>query len=158
GASNPDIFAQHYDYWGQPTWTPSGSTTGRPVCAVVGIQRLRALQSDGVGGAYVVWADSRVGTTVPLYAAHLHSDGVDGAPWTANGVRVSPATQGVRIVGSAVSPTGNLTLAWTPTGAIVGTATPPRAEFVPGNGGHVFVTWGGADIRCSRLDASGVRV
>ena len=180
GASNPDIFAQHYDYWGQPTWTPSGSPTGRPVCAVVGIQRLRALQSDGVGGAYVVWADSRVGTTVPLYAAHLHSDGVDGAPWTANGVRVSPATQGVRIVGSAVSPTGNLwlawrdinvptqfnaqqvngdaTFAWTPTGAIVGTATPPRAEFVPANGGHVFVTWGGADIRCSRLDASGVRV
>jgi len=180
GASNPDIFAQHYDYWGQPTWTPSGSPTGRPVCAVVGIQRLRALHSDGVGGAYAVWADSRVGTTVPLYAAHLTSDGVDGAPWTANGVRVSPATQGVRIVGSAVSPAGNLWLAWrdinvpsqfnaqqvnadasfawTALGAIVATTTPTRAEFVPGPGGHVFVTWGGSDIRCSRLDALGVRV
>jgi hypothetical protein len=180
GASNPDIFAQHYNYWGQPMWTPSGSPTGRPVCAVVGIQRLRALQPDGAGGAYVVWADSRVGTTVPLYVAHLRSDDVEGAPWAANGVRVSPQTQGVRIVGSAVSPAGNLwlawrdinvpaqfnaqqvnsnaTFAWTPLGALVATAMPPRAEFVPGLGGHVFVTWGGTDIRCSRLDASGVRV
>jgi hypothetical protein len=180
GASNPDIFAQHYDYWGQPTWTPSGSPTGRPVCAVVGIQRLRALHSDGAGGAYVVWADSRTGATVPLYVSHLRTDGVDGSPWTTNGVRVSPVTQGVRIVGSAVSPTGSLWLAWrdinvpgqfnaqqvgtdasfawVATGAVVGTVTPPRAEFVPASGGHVFVTWGGADIRCSRLDALGVRV
>ncbi|HXS81542.1 MAG TPA: T9SS type A sorting domain-containing protein [Methylomirabilota bacterium] len=180
GASNPDIFAQHYDYWGVPTWTPAGSPTGVPVSAVVGIQRLRALVPDGVGGAYVVWADSRVGTTVPLYVAHLRSDGVEGAPWTANGVRVSPATQGVRIVGSALSPAGSLwlawrdinlatqfnaqqvnsdaTFAWTPLGALVATTAPPRAEFVPGPNGHVFVTWGGTDIRCSRLDASGVRV
>ena len=180
GPSNPDIFAQHYDFFGQPQWTPSGSPSGRPVCNVVGIQRLRALQSDGAGGAYVVWADSRVGTTVPLYAAHLSADGVDGAPWTANGVRVSPATQGVRIVGSGVSPAGSLWLAWrdlnvpgqfnaqqvgldasfawTPLGAIVATVTPARAEFIPASNGHVFVTWGGADVRCSRLDASGVRV
>jgi hypothetical protein len=179
GPSNPDIFAQHYDYFGQPTWTPSGSPTGRPVCNIVGIQHLRALHADGAGGAYVVWADSRVGTTVPLYAAHMSVDGVDGAPWTANGVRVSPATQGVRIVGSDVSPTGSLwvawrdvnvpgqfnaqqvgsdaSFAWTSLGAIVATVMPPRAEFVPASGGQVFVTWGGSDIRCSRLDAAGNR-
>ena len=180
GASNPDIFAQHYDYWGQPTWTPSGSPTGRPVCAVVGIQRLRALHPDGAGGAYVVWADSRTGSTVPLYVAHLRTDGVEGLPWTANGVRVTPVTQGVRVVGSALSPAGSLWLAWrdlnvsgqfnaqrvgidasfawVATGAIVGTVTPARAEFVPAPGGHVFVTWGGSDIRCSRLDDLGERV
>ena len=180
GPSNPDLYAQHYDYWGHPLWTPLGSPTGQPVCAVVGIQRLRALHADGAGGAYVVWADSRGGTTVPLYAAHLVAGGIEGAPWTANGVRVSPATQGVRIVGSAVSPAGSLWLAWrdinllsqfnaqqvgldgsfawTSLGAIVATVVPLRAEFVPGPGGNVFLTWGGSDIRCSRLDPSGVRV
>jgi hypothetical protein len=89
-------------------------------------------------------------------------------------------TQGVRIVGSAVSPAGSLWLAWrdinvpgqfnaqqvgtnasfawTPTGAIVATVTPTSAQFVAAPGGHVFVTWGGADIRCSRLNELGVRV
>jgi len=69
GPSNPDIFAQHYDNAGHPTWTPSGSPSGQPVCAVVGLQHLRALHADGSGGAYVVWADSRVGTTVPVSMA-----------------------------------------------------------------------------------------
>jgi len=180
GPSNPDIYAQHYDYWGHPLWTPLGSPTGVPVCAVVGLQHLRALHADGAGGAYVVWDDSRVGTTVPLYVAHLVNDGVQGAPWTSGGVRVSPATQGIRIVGSAISPTGKLWLAWrdinvlnqfnaqqvgsdgsfawVSTGALVATAAPLRADFVPGPSGSVFVTWGGNDVRCSRLDASGTRV
>src|ERR1041385_1170318 len=43
GPSNPDLYAQHYDYWGHPMWTPLGSPTGIPVCAVVGLQRLRAI-------------------------------------------------------------------------------------------------------------------
>ena len=180
GPSNPDLYAQHYDYWGYPMWTPLGSPTGIPVCAVVGLQKLRAMYADGAGGAYVVWADSRVGTTVPLYAAHLVSGGVDGGAWTTGGVRVSPATQGIRVVGSAVSPAGSLwlawrdianpsqfnaqqvgsdaTFAWTSLGAVVATVSPLHADFVPGPNGNVFVTWGGSDIRCSRLDASGVRV
>ena len=180
GPSNPDLYAQHYDYWGHPMWTPLGSPTGIPVCAVVGLQKLKAIHSDGTGGAYVVWADSRVSTTAPLYVAHLVTGGVQAGPWTANGVRVSPANQGIRIVGSAVSPTGSLWLAWrdinivgqfygqlvgadaafawTALGAIVATAQPTRAEFVPGAIGNTFVTWGGSDVRCSRLDASGVRV
>ena len=180
GVSNPDIYAQHYDWFGTATWTPSGSPTGRPVCAVVGIQRLRAVIADGSGGAYVVWADSRSGTTVPLYVSHMTSDGVDGAPWTTNGVRVTPVSSGVRIVGSSVTPAGGMWVAWrdigipsqfnaqqvgsdasiqwTALGAIVATTTPPRAEFVPAGNGQVFVTWGGSDIRCSRLDATGARV
>ena len=180
GASNPDIYAQHYDYWGIPTWTPSGSPTGVPVCAVVGIQHLRALHSDGQGGAYVVWADMRTANSAPLYVAHLGPNGVAGSPWTANGVRVTPATSGIRIVGSATSPAGGLWLAWrdlnqvnqvngqhvapnasfrwAPFGAILATVTPLRADFVPGPSGQAFFTWGGSDIRCARLDSTGVRM
>ena len=179
-ASNPDVFAQHYDYHGNRLWTPSGSVNGRPVCAAVGIQRLRSVVSDGAGGAYVVWADSRSGTGSPLYAARLLPAGVAGAPWPVNGVRVTPITTGIRIVGSATSSTGGLWLAWrdigipsqfnaqhvttdatfqwSPLGAIVATVTPAHVDFVPASSGHVFVTWGGSDLRCSRLDTAGTRV
>src|ERR1043166_4783829 len=81
--TNPDIVAQHFGNFGDPLWSPSGSPTGRNVCAVVGIQRLRAIQEDGAGGAYVAWADSRVPGTVPLYGMRLTPGGVAAAPWPA---------------------------------------------------------------------------
>lgn len=180
GASNPDLYAQHYNHVGTPQWTPLGSPSGVPVCAVVGIQRLRALHPDGNGGAYVVWADQRAANSAPLYVAHMTSAGVTGSPWTANGVRVTPITAGVRIVGSAPSPAGGLWLAWrdlaianqvlgqhiapnaafrwSALGAILATVTPVRGDFVPGHSGQVFFTWGGSDIRCSKLDSTGVRM
>ncbi len=180
GASNPDIYAQHYDYWGNALWTPSGSPTGVPVCGVVGIQRLRALHADGAGGAYAVWTDQRAAGSAPLYVARLGANGVAGAPWTTNGVRVTAVAAGIRIVGSTVSPGGGLWLAWrdlnvanqaygqhiapnasfrwNPLGAILATVTPLRVDLVAGPSGHVFATWGGSDIRCSRMDSTGVRV
>lgn len=180
GASNPDLYAQHYSYWGWPTWTPSGSPSGVPVCSVVGIQRLRALHADGQGGAFVVWTDMRAANSSPLYVAHLGPDGVSGAPWTTNGIRVSPITPGIRIVASSVSPAGGLWLAWrdiafsnqvngqhiavngafrwNALSAILATVAPTRADFVPGPSGQAFFTWGGNDLRCARLDSSGVRM
>lgn len=180
GTANPDLFAQHFDAWGTPQWTPIGSPTGRPVCAVVGIQRLRAIHRDGSGGAYVIWSDQRGGTTTPLYVAHLSHAGVDEGAWTTNGVRVSPVTTGIRLVGSATSPDGGLWLAWrdlavanqvlgqhvavngsfrwSSLGATIATVSPSNLDFVPATGGHLLATWGGTDVRCSRLDSTGVRV
>lgn len=179
-ASNPDIVAQHYNDFGAPTWIPSGSPTGRNVCAVVGLQRLRAIQEDGSGGAYVVWADNRSPTASPLYAMRLTPAGVAGAPWTTNGVLVTPITPGIRIVGSATTPSGGLWLAWRdinvpsqcmgqrlrsdasfawgPSGVVIAAATPARADFVRAGSSDVFVTWGGSDIRCARMDSAGVRL
>jgi hypothetical protein len=178
--SNPDLFAQHYDYHGNALWTPSGSVSGRTLCSAVGIQHIRSLVPDGAGGAYAVWADSRSGTGSPLYAARLVPGGIAGGPWPTNGLRVTPITTGIRIVGTSTSSTSGLLLAWrdinlpaqfnaqhvspdglflwTSLGAIVATVTPARADFVPGSNGRVFVTWGGSDIRCSCLDAAGSRV
>ena len=179
GPSNPDIVAQHYNDFGTPIWTPSGSLTGRNVCAAIGIQRLHALHDDGAGGAYVVWADSRTPSTVPLYAMRLTSAGVAGAPWISNGIRITAITPGIRIVGSSASPAGGLWLAWRDngvpsqvagqqiesnaslswgaTGAVIAATTPVRADFVPASSGDVFVTWGGADIRCARLSSTGTQ-
>jgi len=181
GVSNPDIVAQRYGYAGTPLWAPSGSPTGRNVCALVGLQRLRALHDDGAGGAYVVWADGRTPGTSPLYAMRLTPAGVASAPWTANGVRVSPATSGIRIAGSATSPAGGLWLAWRDinianqlmgqhlsdaggamwgsAGTVVTSTSPVRVEFVPASAGDVFVTWSTTvDIRCSRLTPAGARL
>ncbi|MEY4375414.1 MAG: hypothetical protein RL760_1581, partial [Candidatus Eisenbacteria bacterium] len=96
--SNPDICAQRYNAAGVPQWTPVNSATGRNVCPVVGLQRLRAVQEDGTGGAYVLWADSRTTGTVPLYAARLLPSGIAGTPWPSNGLRVTPVASGVRYV------------------------------------------------------------
>lgn len=178
--SNPDIVAQHFGYFGAPLWVPSGSPTGQNVCAVLGLQRLRAIHEDGAGGAFVVWADPRTPATLPLYCARLLPTDVAGAPWPANGVRITPATSGIRLVGSAHAPGGGLWVAWrdlTGTtalsaqqvaldgsfawgagGAVVAMTAPQRADFVPASGGNVFVTWGNVDVRCSRLTAAGTRV
>jgi len=180
GVSNPEIYAQHYDFFGLPTWTPSGSPTGVPVCAVVGIQRLRALHADGRGGAYVVWSDQRTSATVPLYAAHLRPAGVEAGGWPLNGLRLTPVNSGIRIVGSNVAPDGSLLVAWRDlgvanqvwgqrvaenaalrwgaNGATVASVTPLRLDWVPAAGGGAFATWGDVDIRCSLLDSTGVRV
>ncbi len=180
--TNPDIVAQHYDNLGNPLWVPNGSPTGQSVCAVVGIQRLRAIHEDGAGGAFVVWADSRLPTSsaLPLYCMRLLPSGVAPAPWTTNGIRITPATNGIRIVGSGHAPGGGLWLAWRDifgssnlmaqhvgldasfvwgsTGTLVATVAPARADLVPASSGSLFVTWGETDVRCSRLSATGTRV
>lgn len=178
--SNPDIVGQHYDASGVPTWPLFNSPTGFNFCPVVGIQRIRGLVEDGAGGAYAIWSDSRTSTTVPLYAARLLPSGVAGSPWPSNGLRITPITSGIRIVGvdhSAVNGLylawrdlnipnqltgqhvlGTSAFAWNSSGQVIATQSPSHAEFVPASLGDVFVTWGGQDIRCQRLTETGVRV
>ena len=132
--TNPDIVAQRYDYFGNPQWVPSGSPTGRNVCAVVGLQRLKAMHEDGAGGAFVVWADPRTPATLPLYCMRLLPAGVAGAPWPANGVRITPATSTIRLVTSAHAPGGGLWLAWRD----VGGANSLMAQHVALDGSFVW--------------------
>jgi hypothetical protein len=47
---------------------------------------------------------------------------------------------------------------WAPTGSILATVTPVRADFVPGPSGQAFLTWGGNDLRCQRIDSTGARL
>lgn len=180
GTSNPDIVGQHYNYFGVPMWPLFNSTTGFNMCSIIGLQRVRGLVADGAGGAYALWSDSRISSTVPLYAAHMLATGVASAPWPANGLRLTPITSGIRIAGSARSSSNGLWLAWrdigTPNqlmgqhvlgngsfgwgslGQVIATVSPSRVEFVPTGPGETLVTWGGSDIRCERLAASGARM
>jgi hypothetical protein len=108
--SNPDIVAQRYNSAGVPQWTPINSATGRNLCPVVGLQRIRAIQDDGAGGVFVVWSDSRTTGTTPLYTTRVLPNGT--LPWTSTGVRITPVSSGVRIVGSARSSLNGLWLVW----------------------------------------------
>lgn len=83
----PGIAAQRVDSTGALAW----GATGVAVCGVTGIGFAPAIASDGSGGAFVAWTDSRGATSI--YAQRI--DAAGAAQWTANGIAVcaAPNTQ-----------------------------------------------------------------
>ncbi len=90
-----DLYGQHIDSSGIEQW----GTIGLAVAAHTGsYQDMAQLISDGAGGAYVVWQDSRNSSLYPASPAHydiyLHridSSGASVTGWTANGTLLSVA-------------------------------------------------------------------
>lgn len=76
-----DIYAQKLDATGSPVWSYSGA----PVRVASGAVTEMSMASDGFGGTYLLWSDSRADAS-DIYAQRLSSYG--GPQWTANGVRV----------------------------------------------------------------------
>jgi len=111
-----DIYAQHILASGSldPAWPVNGVT----VCSITGEQLGPVIVSDGAGGAFIAWQDSRSGPTVDdvdVFAQHVLAAGVVDARWPVNGRAVStaPRTQfGVGIVGDRV---GGVIVTWTDT-------------------------------------------
>ena len=80
------VYAQRLDAEGNPMWIANGIQVG----AVQWVTVDPVAVSDGLGGAYIIWSDSRdVGHAEDhLYAQRI---GSDGAPrWAAGGVKVCP--------------------------------------------------------------------
>src|SRR5438093_12877805 len=82
---NADIFAQKLDGAGHPQWIQDGVA----VCKAASAQSTPQIVTDGFGGAIVVWADNRSGTSTDIYAQRLSSEG--NPRWTTDGVVVSAA-------------------------------------------------------------------
>src|SRR5262245_40631889 len=81
-----DIFAQKMNAGGAAVWPEDGV----PICKYAGTQSNPKLLSDGAGGAFIVWEDSRNGANnVDIYAQRINSLGVP--QWTAGGVLVCGA-------------------------------------------------------------------
>ncbi|MAF11928.1 hypothetical protein CMK11_15890 [Candidatus Poribacteria bacterium] len=74
-----DIYAQRFDAAARPLWEPAD---GVPVAVAPGGKDDAKMVSDGQGGCFIVWEDSRQGDQ-DIYGQHLAAAG--DAIWTPNG-------------------------------------------------------------------------
>src|SRR5687767_12567283 len=153
-------------------WTASPAraqwvTDGARLTGAAGQQLLPALATDGSGGAYAVWTDSRHGN-VDLFAQHPTANGTLAPGWPAHGVpvctlavaqstpRIAPDGMGGAIVvwsdarnGNAdifaqrLKPGGTVDPAWPVNGLPVCTATGTQTTpAVASDGlGGAFIVW-----------------
>jgi hypothetical protein len=85
-----DLFAQHVLASGvvDPAWPANGTA----LVAIEGQQNAQAIASDGAGGAFVAWMDTRPGVSVAdVFAQHVLASGVVDPRWPANGLAVGAA-------------------------------------------------------------------
>jgi len=75
-----DVFAQSVNSTGDVQWTMDGVD----ICTDFQAQQQIELESDGVGGAIIVWEDRR--SNANIYAQHINKTGVP--QWAANGTLV----------------------------------------------------------------------
>jgi hypothetical protein len=98
-----DIYAQRVDAAGNLLW----DAVGVPISRASSNQIEPILVNDAGSGAFIAWADGRVGTN-DIYAAHAASSGVATAAPAApasQGNSGSPA-EGVRLIRSSANPAG----------------------------------------------------
>ena len=129
-----------------PGWPPAGL----PVCTAPGSQAYPQCVPDGLGGAVVVWMDTRDGVEYSIYAQRVLADGTIAQGWSTNGVPV--------LVGSTWS-TGSFNALWMRAvtdgsgGAYVGLQYYQRS-CVPDHPGCTSLVY---PPQVVRLQASGVR-
>jgi hypothetical protein len=87
GTTNPDIYMQHIDSLGYPTWTSSGIS----ICNDLADQSTPNLCSDMQGGVIIAWSDLRSGLERDVYAQHISSTGE--ILWEMNGIPVANKIQ-----------------------------------------------------------------
>jgi hypothetical protein len=92
-----DVYVQRVSLSAAPLWTENGVA----VCTAAGLQMFPTLVSDGAGGAFVAWQDSRGGDN-DVYLQRVNSAGTP--LWAADGVPVCTAVDEQltpRLVGDA---------------------------------------------------------
>jgi hypothetical protein len=93
GASDHNIYAQRIDRLGAVRWTADGIV----VCAAANNQTGPAIAPDGVGGAYVAWADARSAGDTDLYAQRIDAAGHTVVATLLRSFEASPVGAGVEI-------------------------------------------------------------
>jgi len=103
---NPQIYAQRIDTTGNVYWP----TDGISVCPGVGyISGEARVVSDGVGGAIIVWADSRSGND-DIYAQRVGGDGT--LHWGDSGRAVCTYSETQQLPEMASDGSGGAIIAW----------------------------------------------
>jgi FlgD Ig-like domain len=80
-----DIFAQKLDLNGEILWNPAGI----PICVNDEPQKNLNIATDGNGGAFVIWDDSRNAGGTDIYGIHILEDGETAPGWETNGNAVN---------------------------------------------------------------------
>ena len=104
-----DIYAQRLLADG--TIPPGWPADGVAVSVAPGFQLSPELTSDGAGGAYVVWEETR-GGTLDIYAQHVLASGQLAFGWDANGVSVSTAVGSQTSMVVTTDGAGGALVAW----------------------------------------------
>lgn len=86
--ANSDIYAQRLGPLGEPLWTPNGVL----ICGAINDQQFPGITSDGRGGAFIAWQDTRNGSNPDIFSQHVNPQ--SGAGFVVNGIAVSTATNG----------------------------------------------------------------
>ncbi len=130
GTTDYDIYAQHID--GNGTIHAGWAANGVPISTAAAAQFLRAIASDGAGGAIITWQDDRGGVDYDVYAQRIDGNGAIHSGWTTDGNAICTA---------------------------VGQQTNP--QIAPDGSGGAVITWsdirGGVDfdIYAQRIDGNG---
>jgi hypothetical protein len=101
------IYAQHLTSGNSP-WVANGLA----VCTATNGQFAPQVASDGAGGAFVTWYDSRSGSTNDIYVQEVSGSGVLNPIWDKNGLGIclAPNTQQYPVL--ATSSTGTTVVSW----------------------------------------------
>ncbi len=108
--SATDIYAQHVLASGgvDPAWP----ATGLAVCTATGTQYYPDLARDGSGGLFVVWQDTRSGTTSDVYVQHALANGTLDPAWPAQGRPAATSTLGQYSPRVVIDGAGGVFVAW----------------------------------------------
>jgi hypothetical protein len=128
GAANQDLFATRVLANG--TVDPAWPVNGHPICTASGGQFNGVPESDGAGGAFLVWQDQRSGTS-DIYVHHILRDIGPNPAWPVSGLPVCTADSIQHTARLAVDGTGGAFVSWLDrrTGVLAF-----RAHHVLGNG------------------------
>ena len=83
--SNVNIYAQHFNAFGDTTW----ATNGILICTAANQRFGTSIVEDGTGGAIISWQDFR-NSNYDIYAQRINGGGA--VIWTLNGVEISLAS------------------------------------------------------------------
>jgi len=90
-SGEPDLYAKRIVSNGYTA--PGWPATGAPVCTAAGAQVVPDIASDGAGGAFVAWQDSRNGAgDTDVYLQRITADGSVAPGWPTDGLAVCDTT------------------------------------------------------------------
>ena len=105
-SGNYDIYAQRVDSEGNVQWTSDGVA----ICTASSDQRSPQIVSDGSGGAFITWNDTRSGN-YDIYAQRVDSEG--NVRWTSDGVAICTASSDQQSPQIVSDDSGGALITWT---------------------------------------------